>query len=322
MYNKVLTRCFFMSLVISISTSCASPKYDEFTEHKKSLVKNVENTSTIMISLKPGNIEFRGMYENDNSINSANFLYHGGAGAGGVLAQIITQAAINSSLKNDKINKQREAAKKTLQPIESILNKMTSDILIQNNAGFSYIAIDGSDTSQGVTFSSNPIFFFNKRRNAVTLKHKVTATRGSNPKVLYQNLIEVISPTFNTLEGSDAHADEKTNQLTKTLKNIYQDSLALAKKDFQGELVSSSPQHSHRIRENHKLRVERGYLIEADTSGRAVIRNLRGWLISYPTENSNHINEPPKSKNEAQDPEHNSVPTADRNHRSPQEIRS
>jgi len=275
------------AFVVLLLSACAQHKYDDYSLHVESehaLDVTVEKLYVDLQTNAP--VALRGVYDNDNAIKSGNIMYDGSAGAGGVIAQILTHAAINSNMKNSKLSKQQIEANKVLEPFQGILKGYTQDALIHDGNDYRFLFKDVGNNSSSLILDSYPVFYMSQDMRLLTLKHVVKVYRYEDKGIVYQNLIEVISPLIESGDLIEQLRSEQGSLLKNKLKDLYKDSLSLVISDLKGEYKASEAQKSFRIYSGDKMRIERGVGV-AKKDDLIVIRNLRGWLVSFPYDSRN-----------------------------------
>jgi hypothetical protein len=226
-------------------------------------------------------VDFRGAFDSSQAVEHAPMMYQGGAGAGVFLAQIFTHAAISSSMQKDKLSKQQVQANKVLAPIEKLLKNLSQESLVHDSDLYTFF--NESESDGNIILTSLPIFFMSQDMASITLKHVVTVQQANQKGMLYQNVIEVISPVIATHDLNEELKKNGGMRLNKITKSLYEYSLSLALADLKGEYNNSeSLQESFRFHQGNQLRFERGVSIKNDESN-SVIRNLRGWLVAFPS---------------------------------------
>lgn len=270
-------------LVLLLAGCNSTPKRDDYTQYVAKPTASETISGPIFVSLDANKYpDFRGVYDADNTIANNSMLYQGGAGGAGVLAQILTHAAVNSSAQKSKLAEQQKKANKVLQPILPALENIGFSDLVYQHEDYVFAQSDAEGTP-AIKLQSDPIFFFSKDLKSLTLKHVVKATKPSSKKPFYQNIVEVVGSNIQE-DPVLWWTDNEAQRLRDSVKHLYQLSLRLAAQDIKGQLDAEGvPQRNHRFYQGGELRIERGTELKTDCESR-VIRNLRGWLVVYPIE--------------------------------------
>lgn len=273
-------RLFILSFTFFLN-ACATKNLDDYTRYKANKKINNFLEGSLVINLDYTNsIDFRGIYDANNSVGNIPIMYSGAAGIGGFFAQVMTHAAMSSSAQNSKLSAQQLEANKKLVPLQNILTDFKEISLIHKNEHYVFLE-RGSEIDQ-IFIESNPIFYLSQDLSCITLKHKIQAFQPKSKKAFYQNMIEVISAVL-PIDNSYTFLKENNGEQLKAITTkLYQESLSLAVSDLKGQYNTiGSTQKSFRFYQGGKLRIERGSNLY-NGENKNIIRNLRGWIISYP----------------------------------------
>jgi hypothetical protein len=272
---------YFPIFLAAILSACASQKHDDYTKYQI-LETNLDySKKNFVIQVdKKKSVDFRGIYNTDQSVEHGPIMYEGGAGAGGFLAQVLVHAAISSNMQNNKLSQQETQANKILSPFKTTIENLSQESLIHESNLYHF---EDNPDDNDIILTSNPIFFLSQDMTSITLKNIISAKQKNSKNVIYDNLVEVISKELPSKEIIEKFNENKGESIKKMTRELYQHSLMLALSDLKGNYdTSETPHKNFRFKQGKKSRFERGASIEQneDTS---TIRNLRGWLISYPS---------------------------------------
>ncbi|KZN67564.1 hypothetical protein [Pseudoalteromonas luteoviolacea] len=274
-----------VSLVtIAALTGCKSPKRDDYVVAKSLNKDDVIEQSAFKFYLDTSApVEIRGEYSHDRSIDGSQVLYYGTPGA--ALVQVFSHAAINSSLKEQKLKEQQEEANRYIQPLIEASKQVTHVTLTQ---GMSDYLVRQLPVAGDKTVHVRPIFFSNQDMNKLSLKliawiekpkSSKTKSRKKLNNLMYQNIIEVHGSTW---------GDELATQLMEGQADISEQYEALfvravdsLKKDLSGTYVLTPPQQTLHIKKKNNKQFLRASVIEQSCEY-VVIKNLRNWILHYP----------------------------------------
>jgi len=106
-------------------------------------------------------------------------------------------------------------------------------------------------------------------------------SRRDSEKVIYSNIIEVLSPPPSANEPLKTFSVNNGEKLVLTSRDLFRRSLDLLLKDLHGLFPDSSRQTSVKINVSGGIRFERATHLIRDCATNVIsIKNLRGWLIS------------------------------------------
>lgn len=228
-------------------------------------------------------LDFRAIYESNNTVDANSILYQGGAGVGGLLAQVLVHNAINQSAQTSKLASMQEAANNALQPLSMILEQLKTNALIHEHGEYFF-----NESEAEYVLDSKPIFFFSKDLRSLSVKHIVNLYKSGERKPVYQNMVEVLETN---VEGDPVeywlNADDQV--IKNTTNKLYKTSLAIAVADIKGKFAEAdSKQKNYRIQHGERKRFERGTHLHSFCNT-SIIRNLRGWLIAFNQQNDDAL---------------------------------
>ena len=182
----------YFLLILFLISACATNHTDDYVKYRSINHKESFSYDNIAIFLNSEQkVDFRGSFETDNSVNSNQILYQGGAGVGGLIAQVFIHASMTASQQNEKLRSQQEQANRVLDSFVPLLNTFfQKDLETESElVYFPNIASIKND----IYILSKPIFFLSQDSEHVILKHKISVIKTDQKKPIYENLIEVVS---------------------------------------------------------------------------------------------------------------------------------
>lgn len=279
--------CLLLAIAVII-VGCKSTQRDDYSSYSSNQTVGAESPDIWLIELDYNKqIDLRGIYNSNDTIEQNSILYGGQAGIIGMLVQVAAHSAINSSLQNDKLAEQQHSANRLLLPLQDTLSAINQQVLEHESELYTFTNVD-DETNETAKLISYPIFYLTQDATMLSIKHVVKLIKNGRRKPLYENLIEVISSPILGDEPLDSLKAENGLMLKEVLINLYQESLNLAVKDYSGRFDGRvRKQKTHKFTHGKLRRVERGLTLEAGCTNR-VIRNLRGWLVAYHFEATEH----------------------------------
>ncbi|MCO7226457.1 hypothetical protein [Pleionea sp. CnH1-48] len=278
---KLIAIILASTLLLACTSTPKTKDYTKFQRNTDSLP--LENAHLTIILKAEQLVDFNGVYSSDRSVSQAGMMYSGSAGGAGFLAQILTHAAVTSSSQQSKLNENQKKANKVLAPFKEELNSFRQSELVHKNPNYQF-----SQTKEsGINVETTPMFYLSQDMKNIVLKLLVSVTSEKQKKPIYQNLVEYVSKDVTDKNKVDYWSKNSSQNLKTTSKELYQASLQLAIKDIKNELSSKSSQtKTYRYYTGEALKIERGALVQSNCK-RTTVRNLRGWLISFPVEENN-----------------------------------
>lgn len=267
-----------------LGTGCANVQTDDYAVYRHAPeASTLVDEPVSVIFANPEGIEFRGNASHDDSVDSANVLYSGAAGAGGVAAQIALHATMVQGAQDRKLEKSREQASLVLEPVTEEVQALQSldPATLSFPGRFSVRAWPGDTDIQSVYVETHPVFYVTENLESLSIKNVLILRKPGDPaeQPVYRNLVEVVSDR--PIEA-DTEKETGGEGLEAAVRDLYQTSVLIALDDMEGRLQAQDQQpETFRHDLDGELRLERGVAVEESCS-EIVLRNLRGWLVSFP----------------------------------------
>lgn len=272
-----------------IACSSKKPKTDDYLPHVATNSFFHQSPPPMSIRLpEQALIDMRGEYDPSNQVQSAQIMYSGAAGLGGMLVQVATHAAISDSQQDNKLSEQQIRANGVLQPIQPVYSTFTNKDLMFAHPQVSFNKVDSADT---YIIENKPIYFLSQDARTLTLrnivyisdpKQKPTSGKNKRQSSLYQNIVEVTAVSLNSDKPNNEWLADNGALLRKTLQELYVRSVDIAISDIHGKFNIVKADETISFTQGKTQRTERGKLLQQECEY-SLIRNLRGWLISVPS---------------------------------------
>jgi len=209
----------------------------------------------------------------------------------GFLAAVITHGIISESAQTRQRTQLQEAADRVLTPYKAVLSNYSHRELMQralektSTGGEKKLIEPTEQASTEWLIDSAPIFSMTQDQRAIILEHSVSIYKSNNPTTAaYRNTIKVISVPGDPENLVTFWTDNEGEKLKEESASLMAHSLDIAMNAAAlGVGNNKNPQRTFRYREGGAEKMERAELIN-ETCGRALIKTLRGWLMSIPLE--------------------------------------
>lgn len=234
-------------------------------------------------------VMFRGMASFDNAGgHSGSMLYPGYAGLPGFFAAIATHGILVEASKNSEKARLQQAADKVLEPYKDLLVGFTHRELMQRGLAKLDVAmpkklIDPADVADDWVVESTPVYTMTQDESALVLENIIAVYAAGTPVAdRYQNVVKVVSDARAEAQPRAAWTAEQGRLLKDESVALYAHSLKLVLQDL-GKQAGAQPEvhKTFRYAEGKAQKMERAQLL-LETCDRAVIKTLRGWLMSIP----------------------------------------
>lgn len=244
---------------------------------------------------KEEKVVFRGAVSFDTAgTGNASVLYPA-PNAAGFLAGVLAHGLIVNSAKSSQKEKLQEAADKVLAPYRTVLDGFTTRDLMERalkkttTGGHNRLIEPSAQPDTGWLIESAPVFAMTQDQRAIVMDNAIILVSSGNVRDAENELhVRVVS---HPLTGDDPAAIWSANmgeKLKATSAELLAESVDIA---FRAAAASSGATgdayKTIRYRQGGVETMERAQLVSARCH-RAVIRNLRGWLMSVPIAASDH----------------------------------
>jgi len=239
-------------------------------------------------------VVYRGLVNYDKAGGPAGaFLYPvGTAGLAGLLVGIATHGTLVEAGKNSEKTRLQNEADKVLTPFRPVLDGMTHRILM--GEGLQRLGvpakarvIDANESADGWIVESLPVFSMTQDRGALVLENALlvyAASDPSNPR--YRNVVKVVSNLHDDADLESHWGADEGKRLKEESERLFGHSIRLLMQALQARPSDQTQvEKTFRYIEGKEQRMERAQLVR-ENCGRAVIKTLRGWLMSVPLRQS------------------------------------
>lgn len=230
-------------------------------------------------------VVFKGVLDYDASGQSGSMMYPA-PNAGGFIAGLITHAIILESVKNKQKTAAQETADKVLTPYQDVIQTYTYRELMRRALDklsdirpVQFIAFTEKAPSEWL-IQSTPVFSLTQDQSAWVLDNVISIAQPGVPA--YQNTIRVVSTGNHETHMAQYWTANQGEKLKAESAGLVAESLRIALKGAAGKLETESGAHKTvRYYEGKNEKMERA-LVLSEQCDRALIKTLRGWLMSVP----------------------------------------
>jgi len=280
-----------MALLVSVALACSPGCHAEgadsvATNAANGTVSPIQPIDWVLRLPAVGNVSFRGVADFNHAGVKQSAMLYPAPNLIGMLAAVATHAALVKSSRNSEKEKIQAQADKVLEPYKGILAAFSYDDLRQRLPAF--VENDGDkpplqdDALQKGAWLvvSTPVFSMTQDRSAIVLDNTVAMfAPGQLERPAYTNVVRVVSDPRAHAGSPDAWAADG-NALKDESARLFADSFDVVFRDAQIN-SAEAPYKTVRYTEGDAERMERGQLL-AQVCGRAVLKTLRGTLMSVP----------------------------------------
>ena len=239
---------------------------------------------------KTDQVVFQGMVSRDDAGGPGTPMLYPMPGLAGLVAAIATHGAIVGISRNSEKSKLQQVADKVLDPYRDAIDGFSNRELMQRGMarltpGGDYRLIEASDAAgAGWVVESEPEFTMTQDQRALVLHNTVTVRAAdASASVRFRNVVKVVSdPLAENAEPETAWRARQGEPLRQESVELFAHSLRIVLKELAAT-AGDGPKtdKSFLYSEGGARKLERGQLLET-LCHRAVVRTLRGWLMSIP----------------------------------------
>ncbi|RZM81652.1 hypothetical protein C3B51_07865 [Pseudoalteromonas rubra] len=281
MMKKSAKLCMVLALGLTTLSGCKSPKRDDYVTAIELNKSNYIAKHDVRLLLNPElNADIRGRYSHNRSIEQGSMLYAGTPGS--ALVQVFAHAAINSSLQENKLSKQQTAANKEIQPFKDAIGEVSIGKLLSSEH---LKKVVNSEEANVNSVNVKPIFFVSGDLSHTSLKLVTWINADDQRKKnarRYQNIIEVHAERFSDEEIRQIRQGTNGELLLSKMSEMLNRAITSLHDDLVGAYAEKTAQQTLKIISGNRTRFIRGNII-AHNCDYTVLKNLRKWIIHFPS---------------------------------------
>lgn len=198
----------------------------------------------------------------------------------GFFAAVLTHAAIVQGVRASEISAKQAEADKVLEPHSNVLTRMSSQALIESSS--KRLTITTLERGRGLVVEIVPQYSLSSDRRVIVLDNAIRIRNASKSNTsVFENTVRVVSRPCDA-DDPLAHWSANDGQaLIDESAAMLAHSVEIALMPSQNERNIAARTQRYRFGASQKM--ERGQVV-AELCGRVVLRTLRDWLMSVPTE--------------------------------------
>lgn len=235
-------------------------------------------------------VVFRGQVSFDKAGQGAGAMMYPAPGLAGFLAAIATHAAIVNSVRDGERSELEIAADKVLLPYKETLDAFRygdlASLALPPEAGLPMLAADVKPQS-GLVIASAPVFYMTQDQGALILDNTVSVFKAGSEKPVYTNTVRVVSRAGDAADLVAHWRQDGGKRLQEESARLFRHSVDIVRAHalVPYDAAAAVAQKTFRYVEGKRDAIERAQPI-SEHCGRALVKNLRGWLMSIPLKRS------------------------------------
>jgi hypothetical protein len=234
---------------------------------------------SVRLALKQ-DVNYKGLPLGDNG-GAAGAMMYPAPNLVGLMAGIVAHGLVAGAMRSGEKSDAEKAADKVVDPYRSGLAGFTEGELARAALARSELngarLVSTGETSGGKVLDTAPVFYLAQERDALVLDNTVAVSGASGEP--YRNLVRIVSRPQAAgswdADGARALKTESAAMLALSLD------IAAAQAAAAPASGAAPQQRTVRYTLGAKEVFERAEILQ-EHCGRALIRNLRGWLMSVP----------------------------------------
>ena len=238
------------------------------------------------LSLPAGeNIDFRGQVNFDKAGQGPGAMLYPTPGLAGFVVALAAHAAVVKGQIKEQRSEIEADADRILVPFRKTLDTFSYGELAERAfpaaSGVPWIG-SGARPQSGWLIASSPVFYMTQDQSALIIDNTVAVFQAGSEQPLYTNTVRVVSRAVEVENEAVFWQRNGGQHLREVTAALYRTSVEIVRAHALAPIASSAgAQRTFRYLEGKNEAVERAEPI-SEQCGRALIRNLRGWLMSIP----------------------------------------
>lgn len=291
--SRLQTKFSMASAFLLIGNVALAATADEPSGHSATVIQGtaagdtpIQKSWTLQMPIGE-KVEYRGVVNLDNAGMGTGAMMYPAPSMVGLLAAVLTHAAIVESSKNSQKTKLQEEADTVLAPYRIILDGIShKDLVEEGDARLTDFSIKANGTTgsqHAWTMEPAPVFFLTPDQTALFLENSITVKSplGNNEGDSRIN-IRVIGTPKQSANLENFWSADQGKEIRKESARLFAESLNIALKTQKaGEPGKANSYKTVRYMQGNQEKMERAQIISEDCE-RIVMKNLREVVMSVP----------------------------------------
>lgn len=233
-------------------------------------------------------VVFRGQVNYDKAgVNQGPMMYPA-PGLVGLFAAIATHAVIVNNVRAGQRSDIEIAADKVLLPYKETLDAFNygdlAGLALPPEAGLPMLG-EGAKPQSGMLIVSAPVFYMTQDQSALILDNTVSVFNAGSEQPVYTNTVRVVSRAEEAENQIARWQQDAGKRLREESASLFRQSVDIVRAYALAPANAAGSQRTFRYKEGKADAMERAEPI-SEQCGRALVKNLRGWLLSIPLKNA------------------------------------
>lgn len=225
-------------------------------------------------------VVFRGQANYDKAGQGPGTMLYPAPGLVGFIMALATHAAVVNGQMKEQRSEIESDADRVLVPFRKTLDAFSYGELAER-AGVPLQDANARPQS-GMRISSTPVFYMTQDQTALIIDNTVSVFQAGSEQPVYTNTVRVVSRAVEVENEAIFWQRDGGLRLREASAALFRASVDIAREHGLAPVpAAAGAQRTFRYLEGQKDALERAEPI-SEHCGRALVRNLRGWLMSLP----------------------------------------
>lgn len=230
-------------------------------------------------------IDFRGQVNFDKAGQGPSNMLYPAPGLAGFVVALATHAVVVKGQMKEQRSEIEADADRILVPFRKTLDTFSYGELAERAfpaaSGVPWIGSGGRPQS-GWLIASSPVFYMTQDQSALIIDNTVSVFQAGSELPLYTNTVRVVSRAVDVENEAVFWQRNGGLRLREMSAALFRASVEIVREHALAPVATAAgAQRTFRYLEGKKDAVERAEPVN-ERCGRALVRNLRGWLMSLP----------------------------------------
>lgn len=227
-------------------------------------------------------VAFRGKVNFDKAGQEPGTMLYPVPGVAGFIVALATHAAVVNGRNREERSEIESGADRILVPFRKTLDAFSYEEL----AARAYPAVPLLDSNarpqSGLLIASSPVFYMTQDQSALIVDNTVSVFRAGSQQPVYSNTVRVVSRAVEVENEAVFWQRDGGQRLREASAALFRESVEIVREHALAPLAKAAgAQQTFRYQEGKEVAIERAEPVR-EHCGRALVRNLRGWLMSIP----------------------------------------
>jgi hypothetical protein len=248
-------------------------------------VESVQADAAWSLSLPASEkVIFRGQANYDKAGQGPGTMLYPAPGLAGFIVALAAHAAVVKGQMKEQRSEIESDADRILVPFRKTLDTFSYGELAER-AGVPLLDANARPQS-GLLISSTPVFYMTQDQTALIIDNTVSVFQAGSERPVYTNTVRVVSRAVEVENEAVFWQRNGGQRLRDASAALFRASVDIVREYALAPVaMATGSQRTFRYLEGKQDAIERAEPV-SEHCGRALVRNLRGWLMSVPLKRS------------------------------------